>query len=71
MSYLRFAAYNVVGAFAWISIFLALGYFFGGIPMIQKNFTYVLFGIIAISLLPPIIELIRNKVRKAPASTIK
>lgn len=68
MSYLRFAAYNVIGAFAWITIFLSLGYFFGGIPMIQKNFTYVLFGIIGISLLPPIIELIRTKFRKAPAS---
>jgi membrane-associated protein len=71
MTYLRFAAYNVVGAFAWISLFLSLGFFFGGIPMIQKNFTYVLFGIIAISIIPPIIELIRNKVRKASASATK
>lgn len=65
MSYLRFATYNVVGAFAWIALFLSLGYFFGGIPMIQKNFTYVLFGIIFISILPPVIEVIRGKFKPA------
>ncbi len=65
MSYLRFASYNVVGGVLWVTSFLFLGYFFGGLPVIKNNFTYVIFGIIILSVLPPIIELIREKRKKA------
>jgi membrane-associated protein len=61
MSYLRFAAYNVVGGITWVTSFLFLGYFFGGMPIIKENFTYVLFGIILISILPSIFAMIRSK----------
>lgn len=61
MSYGRFASYNVIGAVLWITSFLFLGYFFGAIPVIKSNFTYVIFAIIFLSLLPPIIEVIRNR----------
>lgn len=59
MSYLRFATYNVVGGVAWVASFLLLGYFFGSLPVIKNNFTYVIFGIIIVSILPPIIEILR------------
>jgi membrane-associated protein len=36
MSYLRFATYNVVGGIAWVTSFLMIGYFFGGLPVIRK-----------------------------------
>lgn len=61
MSYAKFASFNVVGGVAWVSSFLLLGYFFGGLPVIKDNFTYVVFGIIFVSILPPIIELLRNR----------
>jgi membrane-associated protein len=61
MSYAKFASFNVVGGVAWVSSFLLLGYFFGGLPVIKENFTYVVFGIIFVSILPPIIELLRNR----------
>ena len=64
MSYKKFASYNVVGGILWISSFLFLGYFFGGIPVIKDNFSYVIFGIIILSILPPVIELIREKRKK-------
>ena len=64
MSYGRFAFYNVVGGIAWVSSFLLLGYFFGGLPIIKDNFTYVIFGIILLSVLPPVIELLKEKRRK-------
>ena len=64
MSYFRFATYNVVGGIAWVTSFLLLGYFFGGLPVIKDNFTYVILGIILVSILPPIIEVIRER-RKA------
>lgn len=65
MSYLRFATYNVAGGMAWVISFLLLGYFFGGLPVVKDNFTYVIFGIILVSILPPIIEVIRGKRRKS------
>lgn len=64
MSYSRFAFYNIVGGVLWVSSFLLLGYFFGGIPVIKSNFTYVIFGIIILSILPPFIEVIREKRKK-------
>ena len=67
MSYMKFATYNVVGAIAWISSFLFLGYFFGGLPVIKDNFTYVIFGIIVVSMLPPVIEVIRDRRKRAAA----
>lgn len=61
MSYSRFALYNVSGAIFWVTSFLFIGYFFGGLPIIKNNFTYVIFGIIILSILPPVIEVIREK----------
>ena len=65
MSYTRFASYNVVGALLWVTSFLFIGYFVGDMPVIKQNFTYVIFAIIIISILPPIIEIIRERSRKA------
>jgi membrane-associated protein len=63
MTYTRFASFNVIGGIAWVSSFLFLGYFFGGLPVIKNNFTYVIFGIIFLSILPPIIEVIRERMK--------
>lgn len=64
MSYAKFASYNVVGAILWVTSFLFIGYFFGGLPIIKDNFTIVVFAIIILSILPPIIEVVREKYRK-------
>ena len=61
MSYSKFALFNVSGAIFWVLSFLFIGYFFGGLPVIKNNFTYVIFGIIILSILPPIIEIIKEK----------
>ncbi len=66
MTYKKFMTYNVVGAVAWIFIFIPLGYFFGNLPFIQSNFKLVMIAIIVISILPPIIEFIREH-KKRPA----
>ena len=64
MTYSRFASYNVIGGVLWIVSFLFLGYFFGGIPVIKSNFTYVIFAIIIVSVLPALIEVIRGRRKK-------
>lgn len=61
MSYAKFAVYNVVGAFLWVTIFVAAGYFFGNLPAVRKNFTLVILAIIVISVLPAMIEIWRNR----------
>jgi len=61
MSYSYFFKYNVVGGVAWVSIFLALGYFFGNIPFVEKNFEFVIVGIVLISVIPMVIEWINHK----------
>jgi membrane-associated protein len=71
MSYLRFATYNVVGGIAWIVSFLLLGYYFGGLPVIKDNFTYVIFGIIILSVLPPVFEIIRSRKKNSVNPEIK
>jgi membrane-associated protein len=63
MHYGRFITYNIVGAFLWTSIFIFLGYFFGNIPFVQNNFELAIFGIILISVVPMVIEYIRNQIR--------
>lgn len=61
MNYKYFLTYNVVGGFLWISSFITLGYLFGNMPIVKDNFTFLIFGIIILSVLPAIIEFIRHK----------
>lgn len=63
MSYKKFAFYNVIGAVLWVTSFLFIGYFFGGLPIIKDNFTIVIFAIILLSMLPPIIEIVKEKMK--------
>lgn len=67
MNYARFASYNVVGAFFWVFPFTMLGYFFGNLPSVQKNFHYVIVGIIVLSVMPAVIEFwkARSEAKKA------
>jgi len=60
MTYRRFFAYNLIGGFIWIYAFTYLGFFFGNFPVVKKNFGLVILGIIAVSVLPIAIELIRG-----------
>jgi membrane-associated protein len=66
MSYSKFILYNVVGAVLWVGLFVPAGYFFGNIPAVRKNFTLVIFAIIAISVLPILLETLRAR-RSRPA----
>lgn len=63
MTYSRFLTYNVAGGIAWIAIFVLGGYFFGSIPVVKRNFTVVILAIIVISVLPAVIEILRQRVR--------
>jgi membrane-associated protein len=67
MTYARFMAYNLIGGFVWIYFFTYAGYMFGNQPFVQKNFKLVILAIIILSVLPIVIEFVREwlKARKA------
>ncbi len=61
MTYWRFACYNVLGGITWIAAFILGGYYFGSLPFVKHNFTLVIFAIIVISILPALIEYLRQR----------
>lgn len=61
MTYLRFISYNIIGGLAWIALFVFGGYYFGNLPVVKKNFSLVVLAIIFISVLPGIIEFLRQR----------
>ena len=70
MPYRRFFLFNLAGGFAWIYLLTYLGFFFGGMDVVRKNFSLVIMAIIVISLLPILIELTRAWLgsRRRPAA---
>ena len=60
MTYAAFAFYNVVGAILWVVSCFGLGYLFGNVPIVKENFWIVALGIIAVSLIPIAIELLKS-----------
>ena len=63
MTYGKFISYNVIGGVAWVALFTFGGYFFGNLPIVQENFSFVILAIIFISVLPGIIEFIRGRMK--------
>ncbi|KGP62550.1 membrane protein [Legionella norrlandica] len=61
MQSLHFTLFNLLSALLWIGSLLGLGYFLGSIPLIKENFSLVIYGVIGISLMPPVITLISRK----------
>ena len=56
MSYTYFATYNIVGGVTWVFLFTLLGYFFGNIPFVKKNFELVIIVTILVSVVPMFVE---------------
>lgn len=65
MSFPRFTLFNVLGGFVWVTLFTLLGYFFGGVPFVEKHFELVIIGIVAISLIPAVAGAIKAKLALA------
>ncbi len=63
MTYPRFMMFNVTGGILWIGLLVPAGYFFGTLPWVKKNFSSVILAIILISILPGVIEFLRERRR--------
>ncbi|MFH0763929.1 MAG: DedA family protein [Candidatus Omnitrophota bacterium] len=64
MSYPYFFTYNVVGGILWVAIFVFGGFFFGNLPFVRGNFSFVILAIVIISILPGVIEVLKHEKRK-------
>jgi len=64
MPYGVFLSFSIIGTTCWISVFVFGGYFFGNIPIVKKNFTAVILGIIFVSIMPGVLEFIRHRYGK-------
>ena len=52
MRWSRFTPFSILGGITWSSLFTLLGYFFGGVPFVQKHFEWVIIFILLISVIP-------------------
>ncbi|MDH5506712.1 MAG: hypothetical protein OEZ02_05790 [Anaerolineae bacterium] len=66
----RFTLYNIVGASFWISLFIFGGYFFGNILVVKHNFEIVIMSIIFLSVLPMVIEYVRERNGRNSVKTV-
>ena len=60
MPYRTFFLYNVTGGVAWVLIFLYAGHTFGNIPAVKERFSLVILGVIVVSVLPVVWEIVRE-----------
>ena len=65
MTYGHFIAYNVIGGVLWVALFTFGGYFFGNLKFVQDNFSLVVLAIIFISVLPGVVEFLKERKRSA------
>ncbi len=65
-----FVVYNGVGAGAWVGLCVGAGLLFGNVPIVKQNFSLVTIGIVAVSLLPMVVEYARRRISKRQAGRI-
>ena len=68
MHWSHFVAFNVLGGLTWSTMFVLLGYFFGGIPFVQKHFELLIVAIVVVSLVPTVAGLVRNRLKKGKSA---
>ncbi len=64
MPYQSFLVSNIVGGITWVSLFTIGGYFFGNIPAVKSNFGFVIIGIVVVSFMPIVFEVLRTKFKR-------
>lgn len=61
MNYRKFVSYNIIGGLLWVLSMTLVGYYFGNIPFVKRNFEYVIIGVIILSLLPVILGYLKHR----------
>jgi membrane-associated protein len=61
MSYVRFLSFNVWGGLGWVLSMTLGGYVLGNYPFIRRNFEKVVLGIVFLSIVPLIIQILHSR----------
>ena len=64
MDYRKYIGYCIGGGILWVTGLTLLGYYFGQLELVKKNFELVVLGIIGISVLPMVFEIVKAKMAK-------
>lgn len=57
----KFLMFNSVGGILWALLYVLGGFFFGNIKIVKDNFSFVIIGIVCISITPGIIAYIKRR----------
>ena len=60
MNFAKFTLFNAIGGISWVSLFVLVGYFFGGVPFVQQHFSAIVLGIVFISVLPAVVGAVKG-----------
>lgn len=64
MPYPRYILFSSIGSALWVPICLGAGVFFGEMEIVKKNFELVILGVIGVSVLPIVFEVLKSKYSK-------
>jgi membrane-associated protein len=64
----RFVVFSIIGGTAWVFGFTLLGYFFGNLPVVEKNFSLVILGIVGVTFAPVLYEAIKHAIEQKKKS---
>ena len=65
MNFRVYATYSTIGGILWVVTLTLAGYFFGGIPFVADNIELVTLGIVGLSLIPVILEVLKQRKNKS------
>ena len=60
MKYSKFFSFNIIGAVTWVFSVLTIGYFFGSLPFVKNNLSWIILAIVIVSWIPPVVAFVRN-----------
>ena len=60
----RFFLFNILGASLWVFLLVPLGYLLANNDFVRNNFSLVIYAIILISIMPIVVEFVRDRLRK-------
>ena len=70
MTYSTFVFFNVAGALLWVGTCVGAGYGLGNVPIVKENFSLVALGIVFVSVLPAVFEMLKSmRAPQPPASS--
>lgn len=64
MPYLRYIGFSLIGSALWVCVCVGAGVFLGELEIVKKHFELVVLAVIGVSVLPIVVEILKNKLSK-------